>query len=504
MTYNCLVGDTIVPLKENGIEKDVRFDSFDNLFDDTLNQEWVDVTSNNLFALSKNAKYTKINAVLRKKHQGDIYKITLKNGYELKLTGDHIAILDDFSEKKVSDLQIKDRLPFAEYPENKNPLMEINLIDALFENGNGIDVVVENEQYIMKCLPKELCDFIQGYKKRVLGKKTYEESKEKKFTISELRLLKKYLNIDETNIELKSQKSKARNKIPGKIKLTKQLGKFIGYVLTEGYISYQDSYIIFNNKDDEILEDFISCVHYCFPNLEPYYISGGNSSGKSIMVSCSVLCKLFDGVLCTKHKSNNISIPKWYEFANKDFINGFLSAIIDGDGSVTKGTKRIMFSSCCEPFVDQIQSLLSKYNISSEKNLYQTKGTKSQINGVVVNRNHNSLLLNIKHDCVKKFQRLVPDCKKLNAVYDSFNFNKNHQWLFDNEIVSITKEYFDGWVYDFETENHLFVANKIITHNCHQIDLQKVFKNGFSIGGSHIREPQSIRAAASLACIVLN
>lgn len=497
-------GDTIVSIKENGIEKDVRFDSFNNLFNDALNQEWVDVKSNNLFALSKNAKYTKINKILRRKHQGDIYKVKLKNGYELKLTSDHIAVLDDFSEKKVSDLQIKDRLPFAEYPENKNPLVEINLIDALIANGNGMDVVVENEEYVMKCLPKELCDFIQGYKKRVLGKKTYEASKEKKFTIIELRLLEKYLNIDEFNIELKSQKSKATNKIAGKIKLTKQLGKFIGYVLTEGYISYQDSYITFNNKTNEILEDFISCVHYCFPNLEPYYISGGNSAGKSIMVSGSILCKLFDGILCTKHKSNNISIPKWYEFANKDFINGFLSAIIDGDGSVTKGTKRIMLSSCCELFVDQIQSLLSKHNISSEKKLYQTKGSKSQINGVVVNRNHDSLLLNIKHDYVQKFHNLVPDCKKLNYAYDSFNFEKNHQWLFDNEIVSITKEYFDDWVYDFETENHLFVANKIITHNCHQIDLQRVFKNGFSIGGSHIREPQSIRAAASLACIVLN
>lgn len=82
-------------------------------------------------------------------------------------------------QKKVSDLQIKDRLPFAEYPENKNPLMEINLIDELIANGNGADVVVENEEYVMKCLPKELSDFIQGYKKRVLGKKTYEESKEK-------------------------------------------------------------------------------------------------------------------------------------------------------------------------------------------------------------------------------------------------------------------------------------------------------------------------------------
>ena len=35
------------------------------------------------------------------------------------------------------------------------------------------------------------------------------------------------------------------------------------------------------------------------------------------------------------------------------------------------------------------------------------------------------------------------------------------------------------------------------------MDLQKTFKDGFKIGSSYIREPQSIRSAASLACIVL-
>ena len=42
-----------------------------------------------------------------------------------------------------------------------------------------------------------------------------------------------------------------------------------------------------------------------------------------------------------------------------------------------------------------------------------------------------------------------------------------------------------------------------LTSNCLQVDLQKTFKDGFKIGNSYIREPQSIRSAASLACIVL-
>jgi len=43
----------------------------------------------------------------------------------------------------------------------------------------------------------------------------------------------------------------------------------------------------------------------------------------------------------------------------------------------------------------------------------------------------------------------------------------------------------------------------MITLNCCQIDLLKLFKNGFSTGLGHIREPQSIRSYASLACIAI-
>lgn len=42
-----------------------------------------------------------------------------------------------------------------------------------------------------------------------------------------------------------------------------------------------------------------------------------------------------------------------------------------------------------------------------------------------------------------------------------------------------------------------------ITLNCCQIDLSKLFRGGFSTGHGFLREPNSIRAAASLACIVL-
>lgn len=59
---------------------------------------------------------------------------------------------------------------------------------------------------------------------------------------------------------------------------------------------------------------------------------------------------------------------------------------------------------------------------------------------------------------------------------------------------------------DAHTDNFIHIHDQdfsLITLNCVQIDLLKLFKGGFSTGHGFLREPQSIRSAASLACIAI-
>lgn len=42
-----------------------------------------------------------------------------------------------------------------------------------------------------------------------------------------------------------------------------------------------------------------------------------------------------------------------------------------------------------------------------------------------------------------------------------------------------------------------------LCYNCLQLDLQKLFKGGFNVGNSSIREPNSVRSASALACIAV-
>ena len=57
-----------------------------------------------------------------------------------------------------------------------------------------------------------------------------------------------------------------------------------------------------------------------------------------------------------------------------------------------------------------------------------------------------------------------------------------------------------------DRENWIHIHDKdfsLITFNCCQIDLLKLFRGGFSTGHGFLREPNSIRAYASLACIAI-
>ena len=74
-----------------------------------------------------------------------------------------------------------------------------------------------------------------------------------------------------------------------------------------------------------------------------------------------------------------------------------------------------------------------------------------------------------------------------------------------------SKSFVDNYVLPEEfaaadKENWIHIHDKdfsLITLNCCQIDLLKLFRGGFSTGHGFLREPNSIRAYASLACIAI-
>ena len=105
------------------------------------------------------------------------------------------------------------------------------------------------------------------------------------------------------------------------------------------------------------------------------------------------------------------------------------------------------------------------------------------------------------------------DSVDIDLKRDNANINTDASMGIMLKLGAESSKYFvDNYVLPEEyaradKENWIHVHDKdfsLITFNCCQIDLLKLFHGGFSTGHGFLREPNSIRSYASLACIAIN
>ena len=107
---------------------------------------------------------------------------------------------------------------------------------------------------------------------------------------------------------------------------------------------------------------------------------------------------------------------------------------------------------------------------------------------------------------------LFADATDVDLKRDNANINTDAPMGIMLKLGTESSKYFiNNFVLKKEYEeadrtNHIHIHDKdfsLITMNCCQIDLLKLFHGGFSTGHGFLREPNSIRAYASLACIAI-
>lgn len=104
------------------------------------------------------------------------------------------------------------------------------------------------------------------------------------------------------------------------------------------------------------------------------------------------------------------------------------------------------------------------------------------------------------------------DSVDIDLKRDNANINTDASMGIMLKLGAESSKYFvDNYVLPEEfvqadRENWIHIHDKdfsLITFNCCQIDLLKLFRGGFSTGHGFLREPNSIRSYASLACIAI-
>lgn len=493
--FNCLPGDSNIRIKTSGKVKDIKFKDFDSWFS-LFGSNIIDMSSTDLKTLSKDGKFTKVNKIMRRRHSDTIYRFILKNGGVFEATGDHQVLLVDGTVKNASSVDIGDEFPIAVYDHNVGGTKkEVSLLEY-FKNDNN--VVIRNSDYIRSCIR-------YGHKQefyRILRKDFngyYGTIYNKKFTVPEYYKIKHLLDIDERNIKLCTHKG--HNYVPAVLELNEDLGKIVGYIVAEGYV---DPYnIVFANNDEDIVNDFMSRMAAVFPDIGCTRVRKEESktTANCDIVICfgGIFSKLFTGLLANMNKSGNIVLPEWMPQASIEYIGGFFSAEIDGDGSVFD-IYNAKIGTASRAFAYQMADILRKINIGSIIRCSATRNQDIIVNGVPCTRNYDSYTVTIPGEHYDKLKEILHSYK---VDRSSRKIDGERRNLHLGKVVGIEPIPYVGYVYDFETENHLFVADGILTHNCCQIDLLKLFHSGFSTGHGFLREPNSIRSASALACIAI-
>lgn len=267
------------------------------------------------------------------------------------------------------------------------------------------------------------------------------------------------LNLDNYIVNLK------RNRIPRCIKLglpiTNDLLYAMGYYLAEGSA---------NNKN---LEGFNYSLGpndlYKKDRLQSYFKSIGYKTSfikeknkecnYRLSISSSVLSKAFSdwfGRGC-----ENKQIPYWLLTLPKNLITSFIKGYFDGDGYRSKN--KISAWSKSKSLAIGMQLLFAKCDRFLNISFVERNNAGRRIRNHVIENNQKGYLMHYSK-CFKNARLLNNHLIK----------SSSQRWVnTDNHILvpikNIQTEFYEGKVYNIETDKHEYLVSNLIVHNCDAI-----------------------------------
>lgn len=189
-------------------------------------------------------------------------------------------------------------------------------------------------------------------------------------------------------------------------------------------------------------------------------------------------------------------------FAANKAVDGEKMSSIDFTYLTQKVVEKLDGETCTvEQVQDIVEQMLIKYDYEKTAKayiLYRAEHAKI--------REAESDLMNIYNELTYSYSKDA-DIKRENANIDGDTSmgtmlkygSEGAKYFVDNYVLpkDIAKAHINGDIHIHDKDFYM------LTETCCQIDLIKLFKDGFCTGHGYLREPQSIMSYASLACIAI-
>ncbi len=394
------------------------------------------------------ATWAKIKKVFTRPYKGSLLEVRTKTGRRIKVTPEHmLAMLDgkDLLKKPASELKIGDKLlAGAALPAAHE--IEIDLLEAF----SAIPDVEKQKIYVHN---------VRAALTGTSGGLFYSWRSRDTMPLSE------FYKLPDTNHEVTFGRDATKEKLPRRLKTSKDLAKIIGYFIANGHYTYKDLRITCKDKMHAV--EIIDCIkrlglQYSTLNLEKY------GKAPQIVIGSRNMRLVFKYVLGIPEKASGKRVPKMFFGMPYALKTALLSGLFNGDGFVTRGKRHASMglATVSRGLARDVMYLLSSlgvfcriYTVPKEK----IKGANYDLHKIYVSGKDMEKLaaaLDLRQGHKARLLGLTPRRgARIERIGD----------FVVDEVKEILARQTEEYVYDIEVENmeHVFLAGDgILVSNC--------------------------------------
>ncbi len=260
--------------------------------------------------------------------------------------------------------------------------------------------------------------------------------------------------------------------LPNKIDLTEDLGYFVGFYIAEGWM--EPHRIGINQKDTTENEKIINRIKKAAYSLGLRVYSVKKEGFVKLRIANSTIVNyLFKEIFNLEGNCKEKHLPEEILNYNRNFVEGLIAGIIDGDGSITSSKTSITIRTASRTMLEQISIVMNALGFTVRDRNLEGVGSTRNYNGRLITQNYPLYGISFRILDIE-----IPSLKYDTATLSSRAWrSEGAGWhkVLNNEQTEIM----DDYIYDITTESHTLVVNGMWNHNCVGWDLKDILLKGF-------------------------
>lgn len=475
MRRDCFGYNTFIPLKKDGIWKNVKLGEFvesikpDNIIDGWGTKE-KKVYDFETIGINKEIREVKINN-FTKHTKAPFYEVSTSSGRKIEVTDNHKFLIDG-KIKRARELRIGDKLPVP-IKINIGPeeVSEINLAEMLRDE----DLMIRGIKRIVSKLNQTEINLL-------LNKLKISRRQFSNFDLRDSYPLAFVLSLDDKTRKLIYKLGKIATKrdsvnVPILININKDLLEILGLYVAEGYSrsirgsnGLNQVYLASNEKE---IRDFIKKT--VFKN---FGLLSSERKEDRVTFSSRVFYLFITKVLGAGSSAYEKRVPSMFLGLPLEKLAAFLRGYFEGDGSAEKGRKKVSCDSVSEGLLSDLEFCLGRFGIFVKRYEYE-KEPGPKVREFYIKKNRKVPIFKITKliigsDFVDNFRRIgfisqrkrkiLEDYKKIKPY--GMKLIKDNNFVYD-PIISIRElGEKESYCLNVKNKNHLVVANNLLSLQC--------------------------------------